>query len=209
MIVTSEESKVALRIAHLSMIQGVITRMSGFSASAKTFTITILAGLAAISLQADAMQLGVIAMIAAVILFLIDTYYMTLEVRFRSLYDEVVARHLDLAVDMSIAPVVKSGDKTKAINSKSNWMFYGPVLLACVLFIGYGYVHDRQSKRLPRTDTARVEQSADARPTAATKRPERPVQPAASTQGAAGRRISERPAATSTASPGQSLRNEA
>jgi len=111
-----EESLVALRVAHLSMIQAVITRMSGFSASAKTFTITIIAGLAAISLQADAVQLGLIAMIAAITLFLVDTYYMTLEVRFRTFYDEVAARDLDQATDMKIMPSVKSGDCESAWN---------------------------------------------------------------------------------------------
>lgn len=151
----------ALRLAHLSMIQGVIARMSGFSASAKTFTITILAGLAAISLQANAAQLGVIAMIAAITLFLVDTYYMTLEVRFRNFYDEVAARDLDQASDLKIAPSFNPGDTRKAINSKSNWLFYGPVLFACALFIWYGMVDERKSERLPRQDNPRVEQPGD------------------------------------------------
>lgn len=165
-----EESLVALRIAHLSMIQGVITRMSGFSASAKTFTITILAGLAAISLQADAAQLGVIAMISTVTLFLVDSYYMTLEVRFRTLYDEVAARDLDQASDLKIVPSIKPGDKKKAINSKSNWLFYGPVLFACALFIWYGVTHEWRSERLPRPDSPRIERSAEASSSSAGKR---------------------------------------
>jgi hypothetical protein len=134
----TEESLVALRVAHLTMIQGAITRMSEFSASAKTFTITIFAGLSAISLQADAGQLGVIAMTAAIILFVIDTYYMTLEARFRRFYDEVTARDLDEATDLKIAPLTNGGDMQKAIKSKLNWFFYGSVLLACILFICYG-----------------------------------------------------------------------
>jgi hypothetical protein len=175
-----EESLVALRVAHLSMIQGVINRMSGFSATAKTFTITILAGLAAISVQADATRLGVIAMFTAVTLFLVDTYYMTLEVRFRSFYDEVAARELDQAADLKIAPSINPGDKKKAVNSKPNWLFYGPVLFACVLFIWYGRVHDPKAERFLRPDTARVEQPADAGRFASGERAERPAQPSAS-----------------------------
>ncbi len=165
-----EESLVALRVAHLGMIQGVITRMSGFSASAKTFTITILAGLAAISLQANAAQLGVIAMISTVTLFLVDSYYMTLEVRFRTLYDEVAARDLSRASDFKIEPSAKPGDKRRAINSKSNWLFYGPVLFACAFFIWYGLNNEWRSERLPRPDSSRVEHSAEASPSSARKR---------------------------------------
>lgn len=199
-----EESLVAMRVGHLGMIQGVITRMSGFSASAKTFTITILAGLAAISLQADAIQLGVIAMITTVILFFIDTYYMTLEVRFRTLYDQVAARDLDQANDLRIAPVVLPGDKTKAINGKSSWLFYGPVLGACLLFILYGYLHERQTRRLSGADHPRVEQPTDAEPTSADKRTGAPIQ-SSTTPTRDIRRISGQPTTTGT---GQSVRAE-
>jgi len=197
-----EESLVAMRIGHLGMIQGVITRMSGFSASAKTFTITILAGLAAISLQADTIQLGVIAMMAAVILFSIDTYYMTLEVRFRTLYDQVAARDLDQATDLGIAPIVLPGDKTKAISGKSSWLFYGPVLGACLLFILYGYLHERQARRLSEPDHPRVEQPADAESTSANKCAGASVQ-SSTTPRRDIRRISGQPA---TAGIGQSVR---
>jgi hypothetical protein len=70
----SVENKIALKIAHLGMIQGAIARMSGFSATAKTFTVTILAGLAAISLQANQAQLGLVALLATLVLGVIDIY---------------------------------------------------------------------------------------------------------------------------------------
>lgn len=143
------------------MIQGIITRMSGYSANAKTFTITILAGLAAISLQADAAQLGFIAMIAALAFFLLDTYYMTLEVGFRRFYAEVAQRDLDGADDLSIVASVNSNDMKKAIKSKASFLFYGPVAVACALFIWYGIVDDRRSEPLPPTATASVERPGD------------------------------------------------
>ena len=200
------ESNVALRVAHLGMIQGAIARMSGFSASSKTFTITILAGLAAISLQADAAQLGVIAMIATIVLATIDAYYMTMELRFRAFYDQVSTRDLDDASNLAIAPLKQPGDVKRAINSKASKLFYIPVLFACVLFIGYGLLHDRSPRRLSQTGTARVEQPANARSAAAAKRPELLVRPNAAAQRTAGPRISGESAA---ANPGQSLRNEA
>lgn len=165
-----EESLVALRLAHLSMIQNVISRMSGFSANAKTFTVTIVAGLAAISMQTDVAQLGVIAMIAAITLSLVDTYYLTLEVRFRNFYDEVAARDLDQATNLKITPSANSSDARKAMSSKSNWLFYGPVLFACLLFIWYGLTHERKPERFPRPDAPRAEQPADPRSGAVRKR---------------------------------------
>ena len=186
----TQENNVALRVAHLGMIQGAITRMSGFSASAKTFTITILAGLAAISLQADAAQLGVIAMTATIVLASTDAYYMTMELRFRALYDEVVARDLDHAADLAITPLKQSGDVKRAINSTPSKLFYIPVLFACTLLICYGLVHDRSAKQLPRRGTPCDAQLASAKPAAAAKYPERLVQPTA-------------------AVPGRPLRNEA
>lgn len=171
----TQENNVAFRVAHLSMIQGAITRMSSFSASAKTFTITILAGLAAISLQAVAARLGFIAMAVTIVLAAIDTYYMTMELRFRASYDEVVARDLGQAADLGIAPLKQPGDVRRAINSTPSKLFYIPVLFACVLLIGYGEWHDRPEQQLPRRDTPCVEQRIDAEPAAAIKCPERIV----------------------------------
>lgn len=172
-----EESLVALRVAHLGMIQGAITRMSGFSASAKTFTVTILAGLAAISLQADQAQLGVIALLATIVLGVVDVYYMTLELRFRAFYDQVVGRNLDDAADLRISPLKKAGDIRAALNSKASKLFYLPVLIACALFISYGLIHASRSKRLPRTTLPCAEQPVSDNSVATAKLLEQLVQP--------------------------------
>ncbi|WP_375391898.1 hypothetical protein, partial [uncultured Sphingomonas sp.] len=89
---SNQDQLVEMRLAHLNMIQGAITRMSGFSASAKTFTVTVLAGLAAISTNADKAQLGIIALLAVIVLAVMDVYYLTLEGRFRNLYEQVERR---------------------------------------------------------------------------------------------------------------------
>lgn len=159
----SDDSKVAFKIAHLNMIQGAIARMSGFSANAKTFTVTILAGLAAISLQSDKAQLGMIAMLATMILGVIDIYYMTLELRFRAFYEYVESRNLDHADDLAIKPLKRSGDVMRALNSTPAKLFYLPILGGCVLFIGYGLAHDwwTSPERHARSNPPRVEQPAE------------------------------------------------
>lgn len=167
----TEDSKVAFKIAHLGMIQGAITRMSGFSANSKTFTVTILAGLAAISLQADKLQLGIIALLATLVLSVIDVYYMTLEIRFRAFYDHVESRDLQHADNLTIEPVKQKGDVIRALGSKTTKLFYGPVFGACLLFIGYGLVDDwwKPPERPLKSNAARVElphcaASSDKRP---------------------------------------------
>ena len=136
----SEDSKVAFKIAHLNMIQGAISRMSGFSASAKTFTVTIFAGLAAISLQIDKAQLGFIAMLATIVLGVLDVYYLTLELRFRAFYEHVESRNFDLAGDLAIKPLKRTGDVMRALRSNPTKLFYLPVFGACMLFMGPIYL---------------------------------------------------------------------
>lgn len=51
MTMPGPDKLVDLRIAHLNMIQGVISRMSGFSASAKNFCVTVSAAIIAVAFQ--------------------------------------------------------------------------------------------------------------------------------------------------------------
>jgi hypothetical protein len=194
-MVLKEDNKVAFKIAHLNMIQGAIARMSGFSASAKTFTVTILAGLAAVSLQADKAQLGMIAMLTTIVLGVIDVYYMTLELRFRAFYEHVENRNLDLAEDLAIKPLKQPGDIMRALNSKSTKLFYLPVFVACVFFIGYGVMNDwwSASKRLSGSNPPRVEQSADANTVTPTERTEQLAQPITRKSSGAAGQLPSRP----------------
>ena len=193
-MVNTEDNNIALKIAHLSMIQGAIGRMSGFSASAKTFTVTILAGLAAISLQADKAQLGIVAMLASIVLGGLDVYYMTLELRFRAFYEHVESRNLDRADDLAIRPLRRSGDIVRALNSAPTKLFYLPIFAACVLFIGYGLGHDwfSASKRLHESNPSCVEQSVDSKANRSVERIEQLSQPATiQSAGTAGQRLGQ------------------
>lgn len=177
------------------MIQGVISRMSGFSASAKTFTVTILAALAAISLQADNMQLGVIAILATIVLGIIDIYYLTLELRFRALYAHVEARSLNCAQDLAIKPVRQPGDVKRALNSKPTKLFYLPVFGACLLFICYGTVHEQwnPSKQLTGSNLPLAKRPTNAETINPSERAGRLAKPAADQSNGASRPLPEHP----------------
>ena len=160
-----DDSLVALRVAHLSMIQAIVARLSGFSASAKTFTVTILAGLAALSLQADSTRLGVIAMVAAIALFTVDSYYLALEIRFRNFYDDVAERGIDQAGAMGITPTGNANDFKKALSSKSNLLFYGSVLFACALLYIHGRLSRQDCPQSVQVNSPHVEQAVQVKPT--------------------------------------------
>lgn len=173
-------------MGHLNMIQGVITRMSTFSAAAKTFTVTVLAGLAAISLQADAFSLGMIGLIATILFLATDLYYLKLEIRFRSLYEHVSTRPLVEADDLAIKPKTNVDDMNHAFMSPTI-LFYIAMVLAAFIFSGVGLLNDSFSGRLSKSDTARIKHpDPDPDTTLATKRAWQPVLGAAPSGGANG-----------------------
>jgi hypothetical protein len=98
----SPDKRVDLRIAHLNMIQGAISRMSGFSASAKNFCITVSAAIIAVAFQKPVPWLGGAALMVLVLFCLMDAYYLSLERRYRAHYEDVASRDYDVVPDMSL-----------------------------------------------------------------------------------------------------------
>src|SRR3546814_16847483 len=111
------------------MVQGAVTRMAGFSASAKTFCITILAAIIALAVQAGTAKLALGAIVAVICLGLLDLYYLTLELRFRAAYERIAPRPLSDAADLRIKPAKFTiACLSKAANSLSILLFYIPIL---------------------------------------------------------------------------------
>ncbi len=139
------DNLVDLKIAHLNMLQSTVARMSGFSASAKTFCVTILAAIIALSVQAGTAKLALGAIVAVFCLGLLDLYYLTLELRFRAEYERVAQRPLSDAADLGIKPPkVTRENLAKAARSLSILLFYIPILLACILAFVYTSADERQ-----------------------------------------------------------------
>ena len=77
------------RIAHLQMIQAVITRMAGNSFMVKGWTVTLVTALFALA-AADANRFFVyVAYLPAVMFWALDAYFLRQERLFRKLYDHV------------------------------------------------------------------------------------------------------------------------
>ena len=90
------------RIAHLQMIQAVITRMAGNSFLVKGWTVTLVAALFALA-AVDANRFFVyVAYLPAVMFWALDAYFLRQERLFRQLYDQVreaVDENVDFSMD--------------------------------------------------------------------------------------------------------------
>ena len=80
------------RIAHLGMIQDVITRMAGESARMKQFALVALGALASTAEATNSVLLAWVAGVLAIVFWLLDARYLAQERWYRRLYDEVGAK---------------------------------------------------------------------------------------------------------------------
>lgn len=126
----SEDILGQMKIAHLGMVQGIVARLSGFSASAKNFCITIVAALVAVAFQKPVPGL-IWAGVAVPLLFAaLDAYYLAQERRFRDYYNEICARSLVDCADMRITPTpLQKRSIVKAFFSVSVFVIYAAFAL--------------------------------------------------------------------------------
>ena len=119
------------KLAHLEMIQAVITRMASNSFALKGWAVTLVAGLFALSSK-DANQFYyLVTYIPIVVFWYLDAYYLCQERMYRNLYEKV--RELDEdKIDFSMNAAAKEfqTDKTTVANcflSKTILGFYLPL----------------------------------------------------------------------------------
>lgn len=75
---------------YVTMLQGVIARMGGNSASCKTWCVTLIAAIAALGVNAEEHGLVLVGVLPLLIFSLLDAYYMGLERDFRDKYNTFV-----------------------------------------------------------------------------------------------------------------------
>ena len=129
------------KIAHLQMIQGVIDRMGGNLFYLRGWSITLLAGLFAIS-TSDVLKVVKWAPLLFFILFILfwiyDAYFLSLERKYRGLYDKVrqfSEEQIDFS--MNIGEFKTHADKTllTCLFSPTLLGFYGILGLAMIIII--------------------------------------------------------------------------
>lgn len=127
------------KIAHLQMIQGVIDRMGGNLFYLRGWSITLLAGLFAIS-TSDSLKVAkwapLLFFVLLILFWIYDAYFLSLERKFRGLYDKVrKTPEVEIDFSMNIGEFKTHADKTlfSALFSPTLFGFYG--ILGIAMFV--------------------------------------------------------------------------
>jgi hypothetical protein len=115
--------------AHLGVLQGVIQRMAGNSASCKTWCVTIVSALLVVVADKGRSEVAHIALVPTFLFLALDTYYLGLEKAFRASYSEFVQKvHAGTATAADLFAIEPTGSlswhQLKALRSFSIWGFY-------------------------------------------------------------------------------------
>lgn len=129
------------RIRHLEMIQNVIIRMASNSSSLKSWAITLVVGILTFS-NKDADKLySIIVFVPIIVFWIIDTYYLQLERKYRVLFDYVRKSNADVDFAMDPSILVQSSNnakRTKFISclfAKPQQFFYLPITVIVILIL--------------------------------------------------------------------------
>lgn len=121
------------KIRYLEIIQGIINRMASNSFYLKGWTVTLILGLLALKSELVSFY---ILLIPVLFFWLLDSYYLSLERKYRKLYDTV---RLNEVNDFNLTlPRMNKKKKYvayfRAFVSKSELFFYLPLLVVSVVF---------------------------------------------------------------------------
>ena len=116
---------------HLELIQGIISRMAQVSFIIKGWTLTLVAGLLALAVNANCSSYAFLALLPAMLFWVLDAYYLRQERLFRSLYDEV-----RLGPSQSGVPILSMDTKKYRRNTPS----WPRTMIAPTIFFFHGAV---------------------------------------------------------------------
>lgn len=123
---------------HLGITQSVIQRMASNSSSCKTWCITLVSAILVIIADKGKPQYALIAFIPTILFFILDAYYLTLEIMFRKSYNSFVEKlHSGNITSSDFYAMSPSGSLAKWIFksflSFSIWPFYLTLLLMILI----------------------------------------------------------------------------
>ena len=133
------EEKNEKRIAHLTLIQGVITRMAGNLFYLRGWVITLIAGILVLLTQTGTGKFPVIFLSIIIIIFWgYDGYFLALERKYRDLYDKVrEKKESEIDFSMKLDKDIlerKQNSMIFCIFSLTLLFFYSPLMIA-VLYV--------------------------------------------------------------------------
>jgi hypothetical protein len=82
-------------MAHVTLLQGIINRLAGASASCKTWCVTLVSGLLSLAGATHVTALATVALLPVCVFGFLDTMYLAQERAYRELYREIVKKIRD------------------------------------------------------------------------------------------------------------------
>ena len=125
--------------AHLSIVQGVINRMAGNSASCKNWCVVLVAAILVLVARTDTTDYAPLALLPTLLFLFLDAYYLALEQVFRNSYNAFVRKlHGDdgiVLTDLYVVRPVGAVNKQMLVSLRSTavWPFYLMLVVAIAL----------------------------------------------------------------------------
>ena len=116
-------------IAHINAMQAVIQRMADNSRSCKLWCVTLVAAMLVLMANAGEVAYAWLALVPVLTLGILDTYYLSLEQRFRNSYNEFVGKLHKGELEPTEVYVIKPSGSVgthvgKSLRSTAVWPFY-------------------------------------------------------------------------------------
>ena len=135
---------------HLTFIQNVITRMNSNSFQLKGWCITVFAAILAIYTSTENEYFILIAIPTTLIFWILDTYYLLQERKFRGLYNDIagLSENPITTKTFEMNPSVYTKDVSSKYKyfsvfwSKTIWVLYLSIILFCISLYFYIYLHN-------------------------------------------------------------------
>jgi hypothetical protein len=131
-------------IAHINMLQGIIARLAGNSASCKTWCLTLVAALLSFAAGVHAPRLAAFAIVPVFVFLLLDSTYLAQEQAYRELFKRIIGKMRGGSYGLAdayeaAAPIARYG-VLRAFKSWSIWPFYLSLALAYAVAMWSGWV---------------------------------------------------------------------
>ena len=129
---TQEVTEVDFRIKHLELVQSIVSRLAGNSASLKTWSVTLIAGLFALAAKDTENAYFMVAYLPCLTFWGLDSYYLSQERRFRDLFNEIEQNPVSgTRMNMTTDHLKrKSNSWAACVLSRTEIAFYVPLLAA-------------------------------------------------------------------------------
>lgn len=95
---------------HLEIMQGIVSRMADNSRSCKVWCVTLVAAVLFLSARSDGANVALVALAPAILFWVLDAYYLSLERAFRASYDAFVEKVRDGSLDIGDLYGVRPGE---------------------------------------------------------------------------------------------------